>query len=91
MTVHLIFRAEVRQLVTAVAARHGVGPRDIYEPCRMKHVVAARYDCIRAVASRYPTITSPRLARIFRRDHTSILYALGRLRSKKPRSMGFRQ
>ena len=83
-------RAEIRRIIAEVAERHGLGPRDIIEPGRFGHIAIARHEAVRAVHDRFPVMTCTRLAAIFRRDHTTILFSLGRLRSKKPRSMGLR-
>lgn len=65
-------------IIAACARRHRVSVADILGPRRFKHIVAARWEAIRAVAAEFPEFSTPRLGRIFGRDHTTILWALGR-------------
>lgn len=66
----------VRKLIDRVAAWHGYAIEDIIGKSRSAPIVVARYDAIVAVKKNYPGMSLPRLGRIFRRDHTSILYTL---------------
>lgn len=76
-------RDRIRQIVADTAARHDLTPRDIYERGKFVHIYAARRAAIIAVASEFPKLSSTQLGRLFRRDYTTILYALGRL-SRSP-------
>lgn len=79
--VNAAIRAEA--IVREVAERHGVSYRDIVGHSRIRHIVCARYAAIRAVYAACPEMSSPRIGRLFNRDHTSILYAVGRTKHTK--------
>ncbi|WP_210329506.1 helix-turn-helix domain-containing protein, partial [Methylorubrum zatmanii] len=65
-------------IIRKVAAQHGVTFEDILGDDRAVHIVAARYEAIRAVREVHPTHSIKRLGRIFGgRDHSSIRNALG--------------
>ncbi|OCC05145.1 hypothetical protein BA190_09520 [Labrys sp. WJW] len=66
------------EVIKQVAAEHGIAPADILKPGRFKHLVAARYDAIRLVHAMRPDLPYLELARIFKRDGSTIRYALSR-------------
>jgi hypothetical protein len=69
--------AETKQLVSAIAKRHGVTFQDIMGPCRRAKIVAARFEAIVAVAQVRYAWSLPQLGRFFGdRDHTTILHAI---------------
>jgi len=69
--------AETKQLVSAIAKRHGVTFQDIMGPCRRAKIVAARFEAIVAVAQVRYTWSLPQIGRFFGdRDHTTILHAI---------------
>ncbi len=69
--------AETKQLVAAIAKRHGVTFADIMGPCRRAKIVAARFEAIVAVAQVRYAWSLPQLGRFFGdRDHTTILHAM---------------
>lgn len=43
---------------------------------RMSGVVRVRFDCIRRIHAAFPAFSTPHLGRIFKRDHSTIMYAL---------------
>lgn len=47
--------------------------------------VASRYKVIRAAAARFPGLSSTKLGKRFRKDHTVILYCLNRRSTGKPK------
>lgn len=53
-------------------------------PRRARKIVEARYACMRAVHNERPDMSFPQIGRIFNRDHTVIIYAVGKLKSRKP-------
>ena len=72
-----------KRIIARVAAEHRVGVDDIIGPSKHCEVVTARYAAIQAVAEAHPNLSGPQLGQIFGgRDHTTILYALGRLPTK---------
>lgn len=69
---------DIATIVTAIAAQNYTTYDAVMtERGRKRNVVTARYLAIREVKRRYPTMSYPQLGRIFGRDHTSIMYALG--------------
>ena len=69
--------AETKQLVAAIAKRHGVTFADIMGPCRRAKIVAARFEAIVAVAQVRYAWSLPQIGRFFGdRDHTTILHAI---------------
>jgi hypothetical protein len=69
--------AETKQLVAAIANRHGVTFADIMGPCRRAKIVAARFEAIVAVAQVRYMWSLPQIGRFFGdRDHTTILHAI---------------
>jgi chromosomal replication initiation ATPase DnaA len=66
----------VIRIILATADEHGVSPLHILRDCRFKNVVAARNHAVYRVKEKKPTLSSPRIAGWFNRDHTSVLYCL---------------
>ena len=71
-------------IIREVAGRHGMTVGIVLSPRRSRRVVRCRYEAIRAVHEAKPHLSSPELGQIFGRDHTTILYALGRIGRKYP-------
>jgi len=72
--------AETKQLVAAIAKRHGVTFQDIMGPCRRAKIVAARFEAIVAVAQVRYTWSLPQIGRFFGdRDHTTILHCIKKM------------
>lgn len=74
-------------LIEEVAKRHGLTAFDVVSRCREHRVVAARYEAIRIVHAARPTMSSPQLGRLFNRDHSTVLYALGRTKRRMSRTI----
>lgn len=64
-----------RFLVAVVAARSGVGIRDILGRSRIPHIVSARHDAIALVYS-HGNRSLPKMGRLFGLDHSTILYVI---------------
>lgn len=77
--VPLIGSPSWKVIVTLVALRHGVTFEEIIGRDRNKHITAARRDAIHLVHT-HTRFSLNALGRLFGRDHTSIMYALGRVR-----------
>lgn len=77
-------RAAILALIADEAAKAGVGVDELLGLARQRSIVRARYAAMREVHRAYPGKSYPELARIFRRDHTTVMYALGALK-KKPK------
>ena len=67
--IHLAVAADVAQ-------KYGVSLQEVMSTSRLKKLVTARHAAWAEVARRFPWISSPQLARMFKRDHSTILYAL---------------
>jgi chromosomal replication initiation ATPase DnaA len=68
---------ETKQVVAAIAQRHGVTFNDIMGPSRKRNIVAARFEAIVTVAQLRHLWSLPEIGRFFgNRDHTTILHAI---------------
>jgi hypothetical protein len=79
--------ALVGDFIKAICFVHGMAEAEVYRARGGMVRVEARYQIIRIVAARYPGLSSTKLGRIFKKDHTVILYCLRRLGdgvSKRP-------
>lgn len=84
MVVPAEMKVPVRQIIDSVAAKHGLTYNDIVGRSRRFDIAAARKEAMKMANSLRPDLSMPQLGIQFKRDHTSILYALGRLsRCKK--------
>ena len=81
--INLLAPAAAHNIIRLVALRRDVNLDDILGPRRDRHLVAARYEAIRLVKSHCPHLSYPGIGRVFNRDHTSILNALGRVKKNK--------
>lgn len=76
-------RASVREVITRVAAWHGLSYAEIIADGRFSHIIIARRDAVAAVwlncliEGKPPTISS--LSRAFSKDHTGILNILRKM------------
>lgn len=71
-------KKRVHVIIERCAHRYGVSVADILGRGRMRALVTARHEAIQIVSRVFPRFSTPHLGRLFNRDHTSILYALGR-------------
>ena len=70
-------------IIKLVALKHRVTHDDIVGPRRDREVVTARYEAIRLVKTHCRDLSFPAIGRIFNRDHSTILNALGRLKKNR--------
>lgn len=76
--VNLINIPSWKIIVKLVALKHGVSFDEIIGPSRFKEIVLARHEAMRLVRQ-HTDISAKRIGLLFGgRDHTSVLYALGR-------------
>lgn len=69
--------ATVAEIIAAVAARHGVAPKDILSRDRARFLVAVRRQALGAVRIAKPHLSLPTIGRLVgNRDHTSVIFAL---------------
>lgn len=73
----------VKEIISIVAEKHLMKYEDVVGPRRTHRVVAARWEAMRAVHEMKPWMSVAQIARVFNRDHTTALYALGRLAKTK--------
>lgn len=77
----------IRQTIAECAARHGLRYEELIGRSLLRCVVKARYEAIRLIHAEYPLKSYPELGRIFHRDHSTVMYALGALKNKRPLGM----
>lgn len=83
--INLLSHSAARNIITLVSLKSGVSPGEMVGPRRTREIVAARYHAINLIHSHCPHLSYPAIGRMFNRDHTSILFALGR--TKKDRKV----
>ncbi|MBP8235322.1 MAG: hypothetical protein KAY22_23790 [Rhizorhabdus sp.] len=66
----------IRAMIDLVARMHGATYDEVMSKSRRHRVVMARQAAMCAVAYKRPDYSLPMLGRIFKRDHTTVLYAL---------------
>jgi hypothetical protein len=71
--------ASAKTIISYVALRTGISAADIVGPRRTRDIVAARRIAIRLVHEHCAHLTFAGIGRVFHRDHTTILWSLGRL------------
>jgi hypothetical protein len=88
---HVATKGEIRmskeslyELIERIAAKHGTTYAVLKSNCRSRPVVIARHEAMRAVKEMRPNMSSPELGRLFNKDHTTALYALGALTARTP-------
>lgn len=69
-------KMRVAEIISSVAAVHGIPVEAIMSARRDRQAVNARFDAIVAVRNEHPHLSLPQIGRIFRKDHSSIHYAL---------------
>lgn len=74
----------IRDILRRTAHEHRLSPSTLTGVARSKHIVFARYIAIHRIANAFPTMSTPQIGKVFDLDHTSILFALGRL-ARKPK------
>ena len=76
--------ARTRAMIAEVAQEHDVTYADIMGLCRSVTIVRARRAAIIRVATAKPWLSSVQISMIFGRDHSTVLYTLGRLTKRAP-------
>ncbi len=72
----------VQEIISNIAAVHGIPVEAIMSPRRDRQAVNARFDAIVAVRNEHPHLSLTQMGKIFKRDHTSLIHAL-RVMSKR--------
>lgn len=70
-------RVTVREIIESVARRHSLSSSDIIGPNKKRRYANARTEAIK-LARELTGLSLPTLGRIFKRDHTTIMYHLRR-------------
>ena len=79
----IVFRDEkVDLLVKKSATLHGIEPLEVFGNSRNKNVVEARHEVMKKIHSKLG-YSSLKIARIFGKDHSSVLYALSKTGKRK--------
>jgi chromosomal replication initiator protein len=79
----IVFRDEkVDLLVKQSATLHGIEPLEVFGNSRNKNVVEARHEVMKKIHSKLG-YSSLKIARIFGKDHSSVLYALSKTGKRK--------
>jgi chromosomal replication initiator protein len=68
-----------RQIIAQVAKDHGLTADELTGPSRKKVVVEARWTAMRTIRAE-TKLSTPQIGRLFHRDHTTVLHALGTLK-----------
>jgi len=76
-------KSSVRRLLAVVAKIAGVTPDQILSANRSYHIVAARHAAVRLAGQLWPSLSTVRLGRCFERDHSTIIFILGRSTTNK--------
>lgn len=74
-------KRKVREIVQDVLDNYpDVTWEEIISPRRIRSLIHPRHECMRAVFKERPDMSFPQIGRIFRRDHTSVMWAVGKIR-----------
>jgi hypothetical protein len=76
-------RTRPMEYIKAMCIIHGVPLEKIHRRRGTQYVVSIRDLIIQSTAARYPRLSSTQLGKLFKRDHTSILYCLWKTRGKR--------
>lgn len=66
-------------IIDEVAKQHGLRAVDLKGKSRVRAVVDARHEAIRLIARDCTRLTSVDIAKLFRKNHTTVLWVLGTL------------
>lgn len=70
--------ATLNRIVSEAAADAGVSPKDILGQSRLRTVTEARKQCYRALSKE--GYSSSKIGQMMGRDHTTVLYGIGRVK-----------
>ena len=74
-------------IIQYVAVKHGMSYRAIIGTSRFPSIVRARHEAMRLVKTHCPSLSPRGLGRVFHRDRTSVLNALGLLPRQRRAAM----
>lgn len=76
-------RTRPMEYIKAMCVINGVTLEQIHRRRGTQYMVSVRDLIIQSTAERYPRLSSTKLGQLFKRDHTSILWCLWKIRSKR--------
>jgi chromosomal replication initiation ATPase DnaA len=77
-------RAQILRIIAEEEARARVRRGAVMGKGRERATVDARHAAMRRVKALFPSKSSVEIGRLFGRDHTTVLYALGTLTRQRP-------
>jgi chromosomal replication initiation ATPase DnaA len=80
-------RERIRRVIGRIAQEHGSTLDEVLSHSRVKHVVRARHLAMRAIIEANPELSFPHIGRLFNRDHSTVMSAIGKM-GMKPRTEG---
>jgi hypothetical protein len=69
-------RERIKSIISETCKRHGVSYEQVMSRCRIRSLVDARHEAIAEVKRAYPLMSLLHMGRIFKRDHTTLIFAL---------------
>ena len=75
-------RERTLSVIRTIAVRHGCTAQEILGPCKLRHLVEARWECIALFRKR--GMSTSEIGRLMNRDHTTIIHALQKMSMRKP-------
>jgi hypothetical protein len=75
----------VRLIISEAAVKFRTTPEAILGTSRQGYIVNARYFAMREVKRTHPHMSYPQIGRIFNRDHTTVMYAIGNSKKRTNR------
>ena len=75
---HATTRACVKAIIARVALEHRSNYGEVTGSSRLAYIVRARQYAMAAVATQYPHFSTPMIGRAFKKDHSTVLWALHR-------------
>jgi chromosomal replication initiation ATPase DnaA len=76
-------RQKAEEVLDAVCERHGITREMLLGPYQRAPIMAARRAAIKEIARVHPDWKSRKIARVVRRDHSTVNYHLGKRRGRK--------
>lgn len=72
-------RTPVRTIINVVADKHHVTLEEIIGPSRSSKISEARHEAMALAYQNRPDLSTPMIARVFNRDHTTLLHAVKKM------------
>lgn len=72
-------RGKIKDIIAGVATRHNISYADMMGPYRFAHFVVARHAAMAELKRAFPLMSTPHIGKIFKRDHSTVLYVLQKM------------